>query len=927
MLLKQTQKTLKLLLPLLVIFAFAMTHFSTVAFAAGDYVDVDRDNTLFYYNADKNVFLAVRDGNIVIFGKEAGNDNGWKQKVDLYGKGTIDCSSRIQIDKAINPNIFNPLVNRAVLYEAGGNNCADENYHQGAIDLQNEDESVTKAAQNINWGNEPLGCPKFGNIPNNANKKDLNYNCPNGGAVIKGVYDKNEKIDTPRLASANASACGDVAGAFGWLICEPAEKIGDFTMWFEKQLYTLLHINELPLAADGGVYQAWASIRTVATTVLVLVALVAIASQIFNFDFISAYTIKKIIPKIVIATILIFTSYYLAAMGIAFVNALGDGVNALILAPFPDLMDAYNQNETISFVLSNISGIGGGEAGVAGGIIVGAGIAAIGGAGLFGLLIPIILVIGAVVVAFITLVLRKVFILALVLIMPLAIVAWILPGTQKWFDSWWKLFSKLLLMYPLVIGLLAVGKVAAYLIATGTESVTAAALPQVWNVLAVNGQASIVILMVLIAYFGPYYFIPSMFKTAGGVFGKITSGMQSFGSKYARKGGEASSKWVGDRAASRYRPGAKGARKFIGNSAIRLGTGKLLPTQSGARAIASRGVNFEKERLQQAEFLHGQAERSMDHNTYLDYLEKTGSSRSIYDRQAAHNILVRQKGYDQLERLRDRNGEEEWNRMISVGDTYSAIKSTNRSVLTSDTALAIEDGSIFDDTEEKKQLLNKYYNAARSQGVTNLSQDEFVTDLKTRAGTKDAVREARKVDKAKIIQEMSGDEIIASHDSIYFSQDFDSDGKPKPDKIHNVQFMSDASKESIAINQNLVGRATATAKRELGLSGGGGGSGGGGNSGPSSGGGGGSGQSAPAGPGYVAPMPPPTPGTAYTGLTPPAAPAKVVLDETSIRELANNVRESGGKGLSKEDRRDISQETAERIENIERTRNDDGPPV
>nr|HPR10434.1 hypothetical protein [Candidatus Saccharibacteria bacterium] len=84
---------------------------------------------------------------------------------------------------------------------------------------------------------------------------------------------------------------------------------------------------------------------------------------------------------------------------------------------------------------SNISGIGGGEAGVAGGIIVGAGIAAIGGAGLFGLLIPIILVIGAVVVAFITLVLRKVFILALVLIMPLAIVAWILPGTQKWFDS------------------------------------------------------------------------------------------------------------------------------------------------------------------------------------------------------------------------------------------------------------------------------------------------------------------------------------------------------------------------------------------------------------------------------------------------------------------------------------------------------------
>ena len=640
MLLKQTNKILRLFLPFVVILAFGVTHFSASASAAREYVDVDRSNTVFYQYQDKNIFIAVRDNKIAVFSKEANVADSWSQNKDYYGDGTIDCGAHI---------IHNDQkYEDTTLYEAEKNGCKDDQYHEGKIDLLEADDSIIKAAANINWGNEPLGCPGFKDIPGSANKDELNYNCPKGGAVIKGKYDKNAKIDTPRLPGANTSECGDVAGGFGWIICESAEKIGDFAMWFEEQLYRLLRISELPMDANGGIYQAWSSIRTVAVTVLVLVALLAIASQIFNFDFISAYTIKKIVPKIVIATILIFTSYYLAAMGITFVNALGDGVNALIMAPFPELLDAYNQNETISFILSSISGVGGGETAVAGGIIVGASIAAVGGAGLFGLLIPIALVAGAVIVAFITLVLRKVFILALVLIMPLAIVAWILPGTQKWFDSWWKLFSKLLLMYPLVIGLLAVGKVAAYLIATGTEVVTTAALPQMWSILAVSGQASIVILMVLIAYFGPYYFIPSMFKTAGGVFGKITSGMQSFGSKYARKGGEAASKNVGDWASSNY---SNKGNKFR-NALIRTGTGSLRLTPKGnyrQRAmLANRGAEYDSKRAAEDAALVSSEIYGMDFDPAMDHITKKLGSKGVSSRErGAYAEHLRSRGKEE----------------------------------------------------------------------------------------------------------------------------------------------------------------------------------------------------------------------------------------------------------------------------------------
>jgi len=834
MLIKQTSKILSVILLFITLATVVFSQLSAQAVAAPKYFDIDRDNTQFYYYDKKDVIIAVRDGTVAIFEKENGNFNDpallarYQQKQDFYNNSAVGCESHI--DKSNDVGIYGTKSIVFRLYEPEKGTCGDDQYHIGSIDITDADDATIKAAANINWGNEPLGCPGSGKIPNNVNKKDLDYNCPDGGAVINGKYDKDQEIEKPVVGKTSTDSCYEQAGAFGWIICSAAEAVESFTTWFEGQLYSLLHINELPVATDGGIYSTWSSVRTVATTVLVLVALVAIASQIFNFEFISAYTIKKIVPRMVIATILIFTSYYLAAMGIAFVNALGDGVNALIMAPFPDLRDAYNQNNTIQFILTNISGFSTGEGAAATGIIVGAGIAAIGSVGVLGLIVPILLVGGAVLVAFITLVLRKVLILGLIFIMPLAIVAWILPGTQKWFDSWWKLFSRLLLMYPLVIGLLAVGKVAAYLIAMGSDNINSSgAITPIWNMFALNANATVVILMVLVAYFAPYYFIPTMFKSAGSIFGKITSSMQGFGNKYARKAGEASAKKAGDYAASKYKPGASGGRKWIGNTALRLGTGNIMPTQASAAAVAARGVKYEKEKLQNAEFLLGQAERSMSHTEYLAYLESKGDSNSSYNRQAAHNILVKQKGFAELERLREKRGEVEWNKHISVGGTYAEIKSANRTVLQSDAALAIEDGSILDSSDEKREILRKYHQAALTAGYTTITdEDAFRDDLRLQLRDsrqkRTAIHNARHIDKVKILQAMSGDEIISSHDSIYKSQQFDEDGNlittvnaqgnVVADLEPNSPHMSDTSKDTIR-NSELRGRATETAKAEL----------------------------------------------------------------------------------------------------------------
>lgn len=65
-----------------------------------------------------------------------------------------------------------------------------------------------------------------------------------------------------------------------------------------------------------------------------------------------------------------------------------------------------------------------------------------------------------VVVAGLTLVLRQIIIVGMVIISPLAFVAYLVPNLEQYFKKWWSSYIKLLMMYPLIVGLFGVGKIA-----------------------------------------------------------------------------------------------------------------------------------------------------------------------------------------------------------------------------------------------------------------------------------------------------------------------------------------------------------------------------------------------------------------------------------------------------------------------------------
>lgn len=147
----------------------------------------------------------------------------------------------------------------------------------------------------------------------------------------------------------------------------------------------------------------------------------------------SNYTIKKMIPRLIIAAILVNASFYIAALAVDISNLLGYNLAKL----FEAIQVAQGGAGNNAF-----------QAGwetVIGAILAGAGVVA-----LIAVIIMAPTVLLAVAMVAIILVARKALILLLVVIAPIAFVAYLLPNTEDWFKKWYKAFVALLMVFPII---------------------------------------------------------------------------------------------------------------------------------------------------------------------------------------------------------------------------------------------------------------------------------------------------------------------------------------------------------------------------------------------------------------------------------------------------------------------------------------------
>ena len=306
-------------------------------------------------------------------------------------------------------------------------------------------------------------------------------------------------IESPSENSTSTSC--DVQG-IGWIICPVSNWLADGIDYMYSALQEFLKTKPLETTnQNSGIYLAWVIMRNISNVAFIVAFLVIIYSQLTSVG-ISNYGVKKMLPRLVIAAVLVNLSFTFCAVlldlsniaGYAFQDAFMGIKNTI--STVGENTSTWTWSEVISTALSN------------GALAVGAGYAVslaltteilpmlVPAATLAGLTLLFILLIMAA---------RQALIIILIIVSPLAFVCYLLPGTEKWFKKWRDLFLTMLVFFPAFAVVFGGAQLAGILI--------------IQNASGSNG--AIMHVLGMLVQIIPLAITPLIMKLSGGVLGKF----------------------------------------------------------------------------------------------------------------------------------------------------------------------------------------------------------------------------------------------------------------------------------------------------------------------------------------------------------------------------------------------------------------------
>lgn len=346
----------------------------------------------------------------------------------------------------------------------------------------------------------------------------------NGAIMCYSYTDINGQVVTPPTESTNppGSSSGDnsgstnsatdldqcygSAGALGWILCPVISFVSSATdnIYNEYIQSEFLEVKASNIAVGSDLYQSWQVIRNVANILFVIAFLVVLISQITGLG-ISNYGIKKLLPRLIVVAVLVNISFLLCQFAVDISNVLGYSFNSMFVKLAPEVNNG----------LGTLGNVG---SGIATGLTWG-GIALLAintaGAWLIPLLLALLSGIISVIFGGIVLGLRQAGIIILIVLAPAAIVCYALPNAKSLFDKWLKMFTSLLMVFPICGALMGGGYFASNLIVTSTNSVL----------------LSIIAMLIRVA---PFFMIPSLVRTSLMAIGNIGNKVANWGNKMGR---------------------------------------------------------------------------------------------------------------------------------------------------------------------------------------------------------------------------------------------------------------------------------------------------------------------------------------------------------------------------------------------------------
>lgn len=301
-------------------------------------------------------------------------------------------------------------------------------------------------------------------------------------------------IDPPSENSTGTSC--DVQG-IGWFICPVSNWLADGIDFMYSALQQFLKTKPLETTnQNSGIYLAWVIMRNISNVAFIVAFLVIIYSQLTSIG-ISNYGVKKMIPRLVIAAVLVNLSFTICAIlldlsniaGYAFQDAFMGIKNTI--STVGENTSTWTWSKVINIALSN-------------------GALAIGAVAFTTELLPML--VPAATLAGLTLLLillimaaRQALIIILIIISPLAFVCYLLPGTEKWFKKWRDSFLTMLVFFPAFSVVFGGAQLAGILI--------------IQNATGPNG--AIMHVLGMLVQIIPLAITPLIMKFSGGVLGKF----------------------------------------------------------------------------------------------------------------------------------------------------------------------------------------------------------------------------------------------------------------------------------------------------------------------------------------------------------------------------------------------------------------------
>lgn len=354
------------------------------------------------------------------------------------------------------------------------------------------------------------------------------------------------------LEEGTPDPCYDSALNLGWIVCPLINN----TSRAMRELYQgiikdYLTIDSVLLTTgdqgSSGTYQAWSVFVGFANVLTIIFLLVVIFSQVTGVG-IDNYGIKKALPKIIIAAVLINLSFILCQLLADLSNIVGNSIENLLtnigdgLTRQTTIQGSYASGEMFAHILDALL-VAGGAAAIAG--VVGAALSG----GLPGLIIPLLIgllvALAAILFFFVLLGLRKAAIVMLVAVSPIAFACYMLPNLKhQVFDKWFGLLKAMILIYPLcgfIIG--GCNLASAILMSTGMEE---------------NFIFCFINMLLMVV---PFFFLPTLIKKSMGALGNITSMASRAVRGGINRGGARARKWNEDRPINQQRRAIRADRR------------------------------------------------------------------------------------------------------------------------------------------------------------------------------------------------------------------------------------------------------------------------------------------------------------------------------------------------------------------------------